>query len=230
MNFLKSKFTFVALAVVICGMVAAGIGYIPRANAAPAASNHAHIDCSKGAVTCSEVWDSEAVFGNDKYIGHDEPSNLFYSNTPGSGNQMRYRLVLPTDPTPATPTERGKSYNFQLHPAFWFGMAMCDTQSYPELLSTCTPDSDKNIVDPAISPNHPGTAFMEMQFYPPGWVPFAAPGGISCDATKWCAALNIDSLSENPVTGQFLNTSTSHSSPRAGVHNQALRPIRLIQP
>src|SRR5947209_10950535 len=205
MTFLKSKFTFVALAVVICGMVAAGIGYMPRANAAPAASNHAHIDCSKGAITCSEVWDSEAVFGNDKYIGHDEPSTLFYSNTPGSGNQMRYRLTLPTDPTPTTPTERGKSFNFELHPAFWFGMAMCDTQSYPELLSTCTPDSDKNIVDPAVSPRHPGTAFMEMQFYPPGWVPFQAAGGISCNPTKWCAALNIDSLSENPVTGQVLN-------------------------
>ncbi len=204
MNFLKSRFSFVALAVVICGLVAAGIGYIPRASAAPAASNHAHIDCSKGAITCTEVWDSEVVFGQDKYIGHDEPANLFYSNVPGSGNQMRYRLVLPTDPPPTTPTERGKSFNFELHPAFWFGMAMCDTQSYPELLSTCTPDSDKNIVDPAVSPRHPGTAFMEMQFYPPGWVSW--PAGNSCDATKWCAALNIDSLSENPVTGQLLNS------------------------
>src|SRR5208283_3045896 len=30
------------------------------------------------------------------------------------------------------------------------------------------------------------TAFMEMQFYPPGWV-------TSCDGRHWCAALNIDS-------------------------------------
>ncbi len=36
---------------------------------------------------------------------------------------------------------------------------------------------------------------MEMQFYPPGWAPW--PAGVSCDATKWCAALNIDSLSES---------------------------------
>ena len=208
MNVLKSRFTFVALAVVICGLVATGIvrsGYIPQAHAAPAASSHPHVDCAGGAVTCTEVWDSEAVFGEGHYIGHDEPSTLFYSNVPGSGNQMRYALKLPTDPSPATPTERGKSFNFELHPAFWFGMAMCDTQSYPELLSTCTADSDKNIVDPAVSPRHPGTAFMEMQFYPPGWVPFQAPGGISCAPTQWCAALNIDSLSENPVTGQVLN-------------------------
>ncbi|HEU0001497.1 MAG TPA: hypothetical protein VFQ36_11385, partial [Ktedonobacteraceae bacterium] len=148
---------------------------------------------------CSEVYDSEAVFGENVYVGHDEPSTLFYSNVAGSGNRMRYQLTLPKDPTPTAPQTPGKSYNFQLHPAFWFGMAMCDTQSFPEQVSTCAPDSDKNIVDPAVSPNHPGTAFMEMQFYPPGWVTW--PAGNSCDATKWCAALNIDSLSENAVTG-----------------------------
>ncbi len=114
---------------------------------------------------------------------------------------MQYELTLPKDPPP-TPIP-GRTYNFQLHPAFWFGMAMCDTQSFPEQVSTCTPDSDSNIVDPAKSAAHPGMAFMEMQFYPPGWAPW--PAGNSCDATKWCAALNIDSLSENPVTGQVLN-------------------------
>src|SRR5205085_8066292 len=81
---------------------------------------------------------------------------------------------------------------------------MCDTQSYPELVSSCAPDSDKNIVDPAISPNHPGTAFMELQFYSPGGYPWPLSFG-SCDPTKWCAALNIDSLSQNSLTGQTLN-------------------------
>ena len=39
------------------------------------------------------------------------------------------------------------------------------------------------------------------------WPTFAvAIGAGSCDPTKWCVALNIDSLSENPVTGQFNNT------------------------
>jgi hypothetical protein len=50
---------------------------------------------------------------------------------------------------------------------------------------------------------------MEMQFYPPGWVPWptwqVAVGASSCDPTHWCAALNIDSLSLNPVTGQQNN-------------------------
>ncbi len=33
---------------------------------------------------------------------------------------------------------------------------------------------------------------MELQFYPPGFAPFA--DSISCDNTHWCSALNIDSL------------------------------------
>jgi hypothetical protein len=44
---------------------------------------------------------------------------------------------------------------------------------------------------------------MEMQFYPPGWVPW--PAGVSCDATRWCAALNIDSLAIDPVHSTVLN-------------------------
>jgi hypothetical protein len=52
---------------------------------------------------CTEVCDSEAVFGEGKYVGHDEPSTLFYSNAPGSGNQMRYQLTLPKNPSPSVP-------------------------------------------------------------------------------------------------------------------------------
>ena len=200
-------FSVAAILMLVTGFMVAGVGRgsSQPVHAAGAASTPAHLDCTTRQALCADVYDSEKVFGEGNYIGHDEPSNLFYSNVPGSGNRMRYQLTLPSDPSPVNPTQRGKSFNFQLHPAFWFGMAMCDTQSWPELLKNCTPDSDTNIVDPAISPRHPGVAFMEMQFYPPGWAPFQLPGGISCDPTKWCAALNIDSLSENPVTGQTLN-------------------------
>jgi hypothetical protein len=43
-----------------------------------------------------------------------------------------YNLTLPTDP-PKLPRQDGSggTFNFQLHPAFWFGMAMCDDQSAP---------------------------------------------------------------------------------------------------
>lgn len=45
---------------------------------------------------------------------------------------------------------------------------------------------------------------MELQFYPPGYV--KQFDGSSCSATKWCVALNIDSLSLNPLTNKPLNT------------------------
>jgi hypothetical protein len=82
-------------------------------------------------------------------------------------------------------------------------MAMCDTQSYPESSSVCKPDSDSNIVDPATTKHAPGAAFMELQFYPPGFASQFA--GFSCDATRWCVAMTIDSLSEDPFTGHTLN-------------------------
>src|SRR6266852_6532773 len=160
---------------------------------------------------CTEVDNYHSAFGY--YVGHDEPSLLFYSSTPGSGNNDLYTLDLPKDP-PTTPVQDGSggTFNFQLHPAFWFGMAMCDDQSAPNPGGSlvgpnilCTPDSNNNIFDgsdPTAADyigKHPGTAFMEMQFYPPGWVLW--PPGNSCDATRYCAALNIDSFSQNQNTG-----------------------------
>jgi hypothetical protein len=175
----------------------------------PAAwGQHAHIDCAYASAFCTEVANSRKVFGY--YVGHDEPSMLFFSHTPGSGNHMRYNLTLPTDPSASKPNELGKSYAFELSGAEWLGMAMCDTQSYPENMKTCKPDSDSNIRNPDATPKHAGEAYMEMQFYPPGWIPWPAwqiaVGASSCNPTKWCAALNIDSLSLNPVTGKANNT------------------------
>src|SRR6266705_2370290 len=164
--------------------------------------------CEDNAPTCTETYQRYNYEGN--YTGHDEPALLFYSNRAGSGNSNVYRITLPKDP-PTLPKQDGKggTFNFQLHPAFWFGMAMCDTQSDPNFTTTCTPDSDTNIFDnpnpsaPDYIGHHPGTAFMEMQFYPPGWV--AWPPGHSCDPTHYCAALNIDSFSDNANTGQINN-------------------------
>ncbi|WP_037606387.1 hypothetical protein [Streptacidiphilus rugosus] len=159
--------------------------------------------CASNVRWCTEVDDSELVFGEGHYVGHDEPSVLYYSDKAGAGNDNTYTVRLPKDP-PTQPRQdgSGSTWNFQLHPAFWLGMAMCDDQSAPGPASgnaSCAPDSDSNIynsADPS-SPRyigkHPGSAFMEMQFYPPGWVPW--PAGVSCDPTQWCAALNIDSLS-----------------------------------
>jgi hypothetical protein len=158
--------------------------------------------CTDGPLMCAEVADYQSAF--HYYVGHDEPSILYYSNTPGAGNRNRWQLTLPTEPSPTVVP--GRSWDFQLTPAIWFGMAMCDTQSYPEQVRGCTPDSDANITSLA---QHPGTAFMELQFYPPGWV--KQFNSQSCDARDWCAALTIDSLSQDPVSGQNLNASCQNS-------------------
>jgi hypothetical protein len=212
---LSGLLSVVAIVAIVSGYFAFGALHGHTTSTRAAGRNvdtPAHLDCSKESGECTEVFDSEAVFGENHYVGHDEPSTLFYSKSPGSGNNVQWHLTLPKDPTPGPNgvPNPGQYFNFQLHGAFWFGMAMCDTQSFPEQLSTCTPDSDGNIVDPALSSQHPGTAFTELQFYPPGWVEWptfaVAIGSGSCDPTKWCVALNIDSLSENPVTGQINNT------------------------
>jgi hypothetical protein len=154
---------------------------------------------------CAEVYQSIGYHG--AYTGHDEPSVLFYSAVAGSGTTMVYLMQLPKDP-PKLPKQDGTggTFNFQLHPAFWFGMAMCDDQSAPNPGGSsvgpnilCTPGSDLNVFDsrdstaPDYMGKHPGTAFMEMQFYPPGWF-------IGCES-RWCSALTIDSLSQNQNTG-----------------------------
>jgi hypothetical protein len=77
---------------------------------------------------------------------------------------------------------------FELSVAPWFGMSICDPRSYPQ--TKCIPNSDSNAPQ-GVFPGG-GGAFMEMQFYPPGFAPFA--DSVSCNNTQWCAALTIDSL------------------------------------
>jgi hypothetical protein len=189
---------FAVLLAVASGVLAAG------AFASPAGADVR--SCIGGNVFCTETVDPLG-----EYTGHDEPSLLFYSNTPGSGSSQIYKLVLPSDP-PQQPVQDGSgaTWNFQLHPAFWFGLAMCDTQSAPEFQhSSCPADSNSNIFDnpdpaaPDYIGHHPGGAFMEMQFYPPGWAPWEA--GVSCSPTQWCSALTIDSLSESQVDNTTQN-------------------------
>src|SRR5271170_5692614 len=80
-------------------------------------------------------------------------------------------------------------------------MAMCDPNSFPG--TPCTPESDSNAptcvgVNCGATTQGGGSAFMEMQLYPPGEPPF--DDSTSCDDTHWCAALTIDSYSGIPTT------------------------------
>jgi hypothetical protein len=135
---------------------------------------------------------------NRHYIGHDEPSVKFISSTPGSGNTMTYLTRIPVDPRRA-PTASGSVTNYgELSVAPWFGLPLCDPRSFPQ--NPCTPDSDRNTG--LGGPGDAGDAFMELQLYPPGYTPFI--DAESCSPTKWCAALNIDSL-ECDVNGNCNN-------------------------
>jgi len=165
---------------------------------------------ARASLACTDIRGLEGVdnantwggrfYDNSEYIGHDEPDMTFLSSTPGSGENVTWSETLGKDPA-AKPTDKTPgsdvSHWFELTPAPWYSMAVCDPNSYPQL--PCTPGKDANA--PACpngfncNPNsYPGagSAFMEMQFYPPGFAPFVdAP---SCDNSHWCAALTIDSL------------------------------------
>jgi hypothetical protein len=199
-RFLRARLSLAAFA----GLLAL-VGNPLPAPVAAAASPHAHIDCDEGKATCLEVADSKEVFGPNYYVGHDEPSLLFYSNQPGSGGKSQWLMTLPTDPPPVPKADNSRSWNFQLHPAFWVGMALCDTQSSPNPIDNhvCIPNSDSNITSDAQIAHHAGTAFLELQFYPPGG-PLWPPGN-SCDATKWCVAFVIWSLGIDYPSGKQLN-------------------------
>jgi hypothetical protein len=147
----------------------------------------------KSAVPCKDPkgsWNGR-FYENGHYIGHDEPSVRFISSQPGSGSTVTFAESLPVEPR-ALPTVakpgHDVTHTFELSPAPWFSIDVCDPNSTPML--PCTPGSDAN----APSANSPGAgaAFVELQFYPPGAAPFV--DNTSCDNTHWCSALNIDSL------------------------------------
>jgi hypothetical protein len=156
---------------------------------------------------------------NGWYVGHDEPSVKFISSAPGSGNTMTYLAKIPVDPQPGPDSVRQRH---QLRSAVRRALVRA-ADLRPELLSAepCTPDSDSNVgLETA---NAAGSAFMELQLYPPGYTPFV--DSESCSVTKWCAALTIDSLEcnynfatcnpscEEPVNFSFLQTNGVPTGP-----------------
>ena len=158
--------------------------------------------CVSRSSLCADAYDNPG----SEYVGHDEPSVLFKSGVRGSGNDLTYTVTLPRDPaTQPSPGGPGATWNFQLRPTFWFGLTLCDTESAPEFTKTCIPDTDANDLvgtnphKASYIGKHPGNAFMELQFYGPGFVPQFE--GFGCDATHYCAAMTIDSRTLNQNNG-----------------------------
>ncbi len=186
----------VALAAIASPMAISAIGAHAAHSTAPSFATTGSLDCNgyssiqkplRAHDTCTDFKGYDGGRGSDNghYIGHDEPSVQFVSNVGGSGNNTQWQITLPKERAlPATKT-------FENQIAFWFSMALCDPRSFPQ--NPCIPDSDKNIG--SFTPNAAGSAFLEMQFYPPGFSPFITQ--ISCDRTHWCASLHINSLECN---------------------------------
>ncbi|HEX6761951.1 MAG TPA: hypothetical protein VF094_04035 [Gaiellaceae bacterium] len=173
--------------------------------------------CVQRPQLCTEQNDPWSWHGYQYVSGHDEPSLLFYSTVPGSGNSVNANLTLPTDPAaPPKQDGTGSTWNFQLRPAFWFGMIMCDDQDAPNPGVACPADSDKNIFK-STNPKSadylgltPGQAYMEMQFYPPGWGPVSCTDANGNQDGKWCSALTIDSVQSNSNTGVANNATCNN--------------------
>jgi hypothetical protein len=199
-RFVRSKLTMALRIVAFMPAIAAMVlqGFQPTVTQAAALTFPARgsLDCNgyskiqqpiKAHDICADFagYDGSRGYDNGHYIGHDEPTVNFFSNSPGSASNMQWKVTLPTEHAlPAT-------QSFENYIAFWFGLDLCDPNSYPQ--NPCIPDSDKN--PPVRFANDPlgaGSAFLEMQFYPPGFAPFISQ--ISCDQTHWCASLHINSL------------------------------------
>jgi hypothetical protein len=200
-----------AVVTVVFGLLLAPAQAHPQAGSASAAPTAAKIrpnsigglDCNgfsriqhavKLTMQCADprgLVRGERFEDNGHYVGHDEPSVRFMSGIPGSGGNVTWREKLEVEPS-QLPTVKSPGHDvthfFELSVAPWFGMALCDSQSFPQL--PCTPNSDANAPHGAFPGG--GSAFTELQFYPPGFAPIVTAG--SCDNTHWCAALLTFSL------------------------------------
>jgi len=183
------------------------IGAFPAAAQAGVAPNRVgQIDCNgfspiqqqlRVTAACADIRgpNGQRFYDHGWYIGHDEPSIRYISNRPGSAADVTYVERLGREPAQLpTVKQPGNdvTHFFELTVAPWFSMNLCDPNSTP--LTPCTPVSDANA--PHGSFPGGGDAFMELQFYPPGFAPFS--DSISCDDTHWCSALTIDSLECSP--------------------------------
>jgi hypothetical protein len=182
--------------------ILAVVAFPAAAHAAVAPNKVGQIDCNglsptqqqlRPTAACADIRGLQGgrFHDNGYYIGHDEPSIRLISDRPGSSSNITYTERLGVDPSQA-PTVANPGHDithfFELSVAPWFSTDICDPNSFPQ--APCTPNSDSNA--PSSTSPGGGSAFLELQFYPPGFAPFA--DNISCDNTHWCSALNIDSL------------------------------------
>src|SRR6476661_1486084 len=109
--------------------------------------------CQARPFACLDAYKS--IGANGEYVGHDEPTVEFLSNRPGTGGgDLTYTMILPKNP-PTRPNQAGTggTWDFQLRATFWFGLTLCDSESWPNFTKTCTPNSDSNALFRSSNPH-----------------------------------------------------------------------------
>ena len=134
-------------------------------------------------------------YDNGQYIGHDEPDTTFRRPSPAPAATSRSpRRSVPTRAAPTIKTPgKDVSHWFQLTPAPWISMALCDN-SYPQALHPALQFERPRAVHGDIPEPLPRRwlGVRRDAAVPAGQPPFL--DAVSCDDTHWCAALTIDSL------------------------------------
>ena len=75
---------------------------------------------------------------------------------------------------------------------------------------------------------HPGNAYMELQFYGPGYVPQFE--GFGCSATQYCAAMTIDSLTLTRTTASATTPTATTTSSAASSRSTGPTSPRAASP
>ena len=185
----------------------------------------------KGDMACadprgSSIWGGR-FFENGHYIGHDEPSMRFVSLTARLGQQLQHERDHARRTRRPCPTVKTPGHDV----THWFELSSRRGSPPPSATRTrrrspsCTPVSDANAPHGKFLGG--GQAFVELQFYPPGFAPFA--DAISCDNTHWCSALTIDSL-ECTGDRERLLQQQLHRAGELRLHPDQRRAHRAAEP
>ena len=176
----------------------------------PAAAAHADTYtetlCQARPFLCVDPYHSIGADG--EYTGHDEPSVLFYSHRHGTGNDLTYTMKLPKNP-PTKPNQAGTAgtFDFQLRATFWLGLTMCDiavvAELHPQVQGRQRRETRgsraRTRTRRTTSASIPGKRTWSCSST--SRATSRSSTGSAAAATKWCANMTIDSLSDQDNTG-----------------------------
>ena len=122
---------------------AGGNGWHPAAKGGLDCNGFSPVQTTYRQLWCTEIAanDENGFEDNGHYVGHDEPDIGFFSFRHGSANSMSYKTIAAASIRSAAggAASAARRTIFELTPAIWFGLTMCDNESYPEGTKVCTP-------------------------------------------------------------------------------------------